>query len=105
MSKQKIVDVIAVVIVLGFLVIIYLVPPLKDEVLKVFCNPEIAKVASPALCLNGLFILYMVPFFSASWLIIRLFVKITKFASAVDLDSKICKGIGNVYQKIKALDG
>jgi len=105
MSKQKIVDVIAIVMIAVFLVIIYLVPPLKDEVLKIFCSPEIPKAAGPVICVNGLFILYMVPFFSASWLILRLFVKITKFASIVDMNSKLCKGIGNVYQKIKALDG
>ncbi|MCX6815101.1 MAG: hypothetical protein NTY20_05640 [Candidatus Aenigmarchaeota archaeon] len=105
MSKQNIVDVIAVVIVLVFLVIIYLVPPLKDEVLKVFCNPEIAKVATQAVCVNGLFIMYLIPFFSASWLILRVFVKITKFASVVSLDSRVCKGIGVIYQKIKILDG
>jgi len=105
MSKQKIVDAIAAVIILVFLIIIYIVPPLKDEVLKLFCNPEIAKVATQAVCLNGLFIIYMVPFFSASWLMLRVFVKITKFASIVDLDSRICKGIGAVYQKVKVLDG
>jgi hypothetical protein len=105
MSKQKIVDVIAVVIILVFLIIIYVSPPMKEEVLKIFCNPEIAKVATQAVCLNGLFILYMIPFFSASWLLLRVFVKITKFASIVDLNSRICKGIGTIYQKIKMLDG
>jgi len=105
MSKQKIVDAIAAVIILVFLIIIYIVPPLKDEVLKLFCNPEIAKVATQAVCLNGLFIIYMVPFFSASWLMLRVFVKITKFASIVSVDSQICKGIRAVYQKVKVLDG
>jgi len=105
MSKQKIVDAITVVIILVFLIIIYVSPAMKDEVLKLFCNPEIAKVATQAICVNGLFIIYLVPFFSASWLILRVFVKITKFASIVSVDSQTCKGIGVIYQKVKILDG
>ena len=105
MSKQKILDALAVIIIAAFLIAIYLIPSLKEALLQILCNPGIAKFATQALCLNGPFILYFMPFISSCWLILRLFVKITKFASIVDLDSSLCKGIGMLYRKIKALDG
>ena len=105
MSKQRIIDIIAIAIVLFFLMIIYVLPSAKDEALKVFCSPEIPKAAGPVICANGLFIMYLIPFFLSSWLILRVFVKITKFASIVDLNSKLCKGIGTLYEKMKTLDG
>jgi len=105
MSKQKAVDVVAAGIVVFFLTAIFAIPAVRDWMLEMFCNPEMSRIASAMACANGLFIIYLIPFFSASWLIIRLFVKITKFASIVDLDSRICKSIGVVYQKVKILDG
>jgi len=105
MSKQKAVDVVAAGIVVFFLIAIFAVPAIRDWMLKLLCNPDMSRIASSVACMNGLFIIYLVPFFSASWLILRAFVKLTKFASIVDLDSKVCKTIGTVYQKVKVLDG
>jgi len=105
MSKQKAVDVVAAVIVIFFLIAIFAIPAIRDWMLKMFCNAEMSRIASSMACANGLFIIYLIPFFFASWLILRVFVKLTKFASIVDLDSKVCKAIGTVYQKVKVLDG
>jgi hypothetical protein len=105
MSRQKAVDAVAAAILVFFLIAIFVVPAARDWMLKMLCNAEMSRIASTVACANGLFIIYLVPFFSASWLIIRVFVKLTKFASIVDLDSRVCKSIGVVYQKVKVLDG
>jgi len=105
MSKQKAVDLIAAGIIVFFVIVIFAAPAIRDWMLKMFCDLEMSRIASTMACANGLFIIYLVPFFSASWLLLRLFVKITKFASIVDLDSRLCKAIGVVYQKVKVLDG
>ena len=104
MSKQKIIDIITVLLLVIFMAAIFLVPSLKDYFLQILCIPEVVLMKNAA-CTFGYFLLYLIPFVSVSWLIVRVFVKITKFASIVDLNSGLCKEIGVIYQKIKVLDG
>ncbi len=103
-SKKRILDLLAVLLVVAFFLAIFVLPPLKNAFLQIFCMLDTSLLGQSA-CMLGSFLIYMVPFLSASWLILRLFVKITKFASIVNLNSHLCKVIGMLYQRIKVLDG
>ncbi len=104
MSKQRIVDIIGVIIILAFLIAIFLLPPLKEFFLKYLCLPEAYYLKGVA-CTYGYLLLFVIPFVSTAWLMVRVFTKITKFASIVQPDSQLCRGIGGLYRKIKFLDG
>ena len=104
MSKHRIIDIYAVFSVALFIAIIFFIPPLKEAFLKIFCLVQISEKAT-VICANGLFILYIIPLLSICWLVIRVFTKLTKFASIVEPDSRRCQDIGRIYQKIKVLDG
>jgi hypothetical protein len=104
MSRQKVIDIIAVLFLAIFMIAIFLLPSWKEAFLQVFCIPETALVKN-AFCTSGYLLLYLIPFLSVCWFIIRLSTKITKFASLVDPDSQLCRGIGKVYEKIRFLDG
>lgn len=104
MSRHKIIDAIAVIFLAIFMVAIFFLPSLKEAFLQALCVPEFA-LMKKASCTFGYLLLYMIPFVSVCWLVIRLSTKITKFASLVSPDSQLCKGIGKLYQKIKVLDG
>ena len=103
-SKKRIIDLLAILLVIAFFLAIFLLPPLKDAFLQIFCmlDTSLLKLST---CMVGSFMIYAIPFLSASWLILRLFVKITKFAAIVNVNSHLCKVIGMLYQKIRALDG
>jgi hypothetical protein len=103
-SKKRILDLLAILLVVVFFLAIFVLPPLKNAFLQIFCLLDTSLLRQPA-CMVGSFLIYAIPFLSASWLILRLFVKITKFASIVDVNSRLCKVIGMLYQKIKVLDG
>jgi hypothetical protein len=104
MSRQKIIDILALLLIVIFMVAIFLLPSLKQASLRLLCMPE-ASIVKAAPCTYGFLFLYLIPFASVSWLIIRVFTKITKFASLVQPDSQLCRGIGTLYRKIRFLDG
>jgi len=103
MSRHKIVDIIGVIIILTFLIAIFLLPPLKEFFLKYLCIPE-ASLMKDVQCTYGYLLLFVIPFVSTAWLMIRVFTKMTKFAALVQPDSQLCRGIGTVYRKMKFMD-
>ena len=104
MSKKRIIDLLVVFLVAVFFMALYLLPPLKNAFMQIFCLLDISLLRQST-CMLGSILIYMIPFFFSSWLLIRLFVKVTKFASVVSLNSRLCQVIGMLYQKLKVLDG
>lgn len=104
MAKKWVADLLALAGIIVFLIAIYLLPPLKQAFLDILCYPEDA-IFKLSFCSYGPLLFYMFPFFCSCWLLIRFSIKLTKFASLVDEDSYVCKAIGSVYEKVKALDG
>ncbi|MEM7816180.1 MAG: hypothetical protein QXN71_03610 [Candidatus Aenigmatarchaeota archaeon] len=103
MSKKIIADLFMVIVIVFFLMAFFVVPQLKESMLDVLCMPELITMQKPE-CIFGPLMIHLIPFFAISWLIIRCFIKITKFASFVDSSPKIQGFFRTLFEKLRFLD-
>lgn len=77
MSKKKIVDVFAIVIIAVFLIAVYLLPQLNQLIMQVLCTLD--TLIKQDTCDIGRLVFYMIPFIAVAWLVIRIFGKLLEY--------------------------
>lgn len=77
MSKKKIVDIAAIVIIVIFLILIFLLPQISQIFMKELCMLD--AIIKTNDCDVGRLLFYVMPTVSAMWIVVRGFGKLVHF--------------------------
>jgi hypothetical protein len=76
-SKKRIVDIAAIVIVLVFSILIFLLPQISQDMIKELCSLD--AIMKTTKCDMGRFLFYAIPAVSSMWIVIRASGKLLEF--------------------------